>query len=513
MKNAFAAFAILTVLSAAPSLAADPHTFAIRAFHLDLRIQRMTMPALEDLATRLHRGGINTLIVEYEATYPFDNNPLIPNQYAYTRAQIISFVAFCNRLGIDLIPLQQSFGHLEYILRNERYRQLREDQKDLSQVCPLETLKDSLLFTSLFTELSSTHTSQYIHIGCDETHLLGHCAKCRRKAEKEGISKLYIDYVKMLCQIVIGLGKRPILWADIALKYPEAIKALPKGTIFVDWNYGWDMNRFGDHQKLINSGFEIWGAPAMRSSPDNYYLTQWQKHFDNIRDFVPKARQMGYKGIVLTSWSTSGVYSYVYESENGLVDLLAIRHVYPITGFDILLAAYITSINSTATLDVPDFIQSYCADEYGLTPSQAMDFWRALITAPYDVDDDNVQSPSPISLAALADSGARASATLHAIDPSKNKTGFEHFRLMADIRSQYLQFLVIEQIVNAPGFTREQIPSTLKRLDELVATTPSLDKRFIDLNKEAFHLSELEQENQLRTIKMQALYDRLKKQQ
>jgi len=104
--------------------------------------------------------------------------------------------------------------------------------------------------------------------------------------------------------------------------------------------------RFGEHQKLLNSGYENMGRPGFRSSPDNYYLTQWEKHFNNIRDFVPKAREMGYKGIVMTSWSTSGVYSYLYESENSLIDLYAVRHVYPITGFNILLAAYVKSIHS-----------------------------------------------------------------------------------------------------------------------------------------------------------------------
>ena len=118
----------------------------------------------------------------------------------------------------------------------------------------------------------------------------------------------------MLCEIVIKLGKIPILWADIALKYPEAIKSLPKGTVFVDWNYGWDMNHFGDHQKLMESGFEIWGAPSLRSSPDNYNLTQWDKHFKNISNFIPAARKLGYKGMVMTSWSTSGIYSPVFES-------------------------------------------------------------------------------------------------------------------------------------------------------------------------------------------------------
>ncbi len=200
----------------------------------------MTMPALKAFAEKIHRQGLNTLIVEYEASYPFEKHPLIPNRYAYTKSEILSFTQYCKEIGIDVIPLQQSFGHVEYILRNERYAALREDEKDLSQVCPLETMGDSLLFTDLYTELASTHPSKYIHIGGDETYLLGHCPKCRAKVEKEGISKLYIDYITMLCHILTNLGKTPVLWADIALKYPESLKLLPKGTIFVDWNYGWD---------------------------------------------------------------------------------------------------------------------------------------------------------------------------------------------------------------------------------------------------------------------------------
>ena len=69
--------------------------FRVKAFHLDMRIQVMTMPALRAFVQMLHEGGINTLIMEYEGTYPYEKHPLIPNEYAYTRAEILSFVAFC----------------------------------------------------------------------------------------------------------------------------------------------------------------------------------------------------------------------------------------------------------------------------------------------------------------------------------------------------------------------------------------------------------------------------------
>ena len=469
----------------------------------------MPMPALKAFAKRLSQSGINTLIMEWEGTYPFEKHLLIPNRYAYTKAEIVGFVKYCNGLGIDVIPLQQSFGHVEYILRHEKYKELREDQKDYSQVCPLQTKQDSALFTDLYTELASTHTSKYIHIGGDETYLLGHDERCRLKVEQEGKSKLYIDYIRMLCNIVIKLGKTPVMWADIALKYPEAINLLPKGTVLVDWNYGWNMNNFGDHQKLVESGYEIWGAPALRSHPDNYFLTQWEKHFNNISNFVPVARNLGYKGIVMTSWSTSGAYSSVFETDENITDLYAIRHVYPISGFNVLLAAYIESINSPQPLDIEKFINDYCKKQYGFNQHQSALFWKALKAAPYQVMQGKVVAPTPISIKQLLDSTIWASQILNSLKPVKNQQEFEHYRLMTDIRIHYLKYEEIERTVNADSFTPDKIPVILAQLKSLMVTGNALDKRFIALNKDYLYPAELTDENELRNVKIRLLYQRL----
>jgi hexosaminidase len=507
-------YVLLVLLSAFHGLKAQTANkqqshFTVKGFHLDLRVQVMTMDALRSFALKLSRSGINTLVMEWEATYPFEKHPLIPNRYAYTKNEIVSFIKYCGKLGIDVIPLQQSFGHVEYILRHDRYKDLREDQKDFSQVCPLQTEQDKALFTDLYTELAETHTSKYIHIGGDETYLLGHDERCRLKAAEEGKSKLYIDYIKMLCDIVIKLGKTPVLWADIALKYPEAIKSLPKGTIFIDWNYGWDMNTFGDHQKLLESGYEIWGAPALRSSPDNYFLTKWEKHSKNIHDFIPAAVKWGYKGMVMTSWSTSGVYSPVFESENEMIEEYAIRHVYPMSGFNMLLAAYAESLRSPAPLDIQNFIAKYGREQYGFTSEQSRIFWNALKTAPYEILHGKVKSPSPLSVKQLLDSAKMAGETLNALKPSKNITEFEHYRLMAAIRVHYLSFQYILQRVNEPSFTKAGTPAILNELKSLISIEEALDRRFIELNKGYLYDSELKQENDLRNIRVRLLYDRL----
>src|ERR1700744_2216427 len=117
-KQLFALILLLLCFQFSFSQAQD-NQFKIRGFHLDLRIQVMPMPALKAFAKRVSQSGINTLIMEWEGTYPFEKHPLIPNRYAYTKAEIVGFVKYCNGLGIDVMSLQQIFGHVEYIVRPE----------------------------------------------------------------------------------------------------------------------------------------------------------------------------------------------------------------------------------------------------------------------------------------------------------------------------------------------------------------------------------------------------------
>jgi hexosaminidase len=483
--------------------------FKIRGFHLDLRIQVMKMPALKKFAKNLSKQGINTLVMEWEATYPFLKDPLISNRYAYTRAEIKDFISYCQTLHIDVIPLQQSFGHVDYILRNSKYAALREDSKDLSQVCPSETALNKELFTRLFTDMAAMHPSPYFHIGGDETRLLGHCEKCKKRAAEVGISRLYFDHIKMLCDIVVGLGKRPVIWADIALKYPQYIHLLPKQTVFVDWNYGWEMNHFGAHEELAKSGYEIWGAPSIRSSPDNYSLTKWQYHFNNIRDFIPTCKKLGYNGIVMTSWSTSGVYAGSYESEDDLVDFAALRHVYPITGFGILISAYTKAIGLNHRLDVGQFITEYCNTRFGFNNDESQQFRKALFTAPYTVAEGKVEAHGNMTIETLLDSARFAAKTFHSLHPKSNGEIFRHFELMADIRVHYLSYHKIEKEVNEETITTTNIKNYLARLKLLMSEEPDLNKRFIALNREVLNPAAMDEENQLRNQKIHLLYDRL----
>ncbi len=479
----------------------------VRGFHLDLRIQVMTPDALKSFAKELSGFGINTLVVEWEATFPYEKHATISNDLSYSRNEIQTFINYCNRLGISVIPLQQSFGHVEYILRNSRYSHLKENRKDISQICPLESEGNLALFTDLFTDMATLHKSDYIHIGGDETYLLGHCEKCSLKAEKEGKSKLFVDHMKMITQIVTGLGKKPVMWADILLTYPEAAEELPKETIFIDWNYGWKTNYFGDIGALQEKGFTFWGAPAIRSHPDNWYVTDWEKHFNNQRDFIPYSRKASYEGLIMTSWSTSGLYGFTWDDGYDLVDMEQIRNAYPLSGFRILVAAYAQALKQSEPIIPETFVSEYAQERFALSVEESKKLWEALTLEP-----ELIRNGKPAKSKTISEMIAKAEHArniLYAIKPKMNISEFEHFRLMVDLRKHYLEFKELESAFNSEDFSRQKAGELLPGLEKLIATSKTLDKRFSTSHKGFLYEKELNEQNRIRNRPLIILHERL----
>ena len=458
-------------------LSLNAAAFDVRAVYVDHRTQVQTLPALEQLAKKAAEGGMNALVMEWEATFPFEDNATLCNRFAFRKSEVRDFVAYCRRLGIDVIPLQNCFGHAEYILRHERYSGLREDAKDLSQICPLKKEEAEKVFRSVFSEIASVHPSQYIHIGCDETFLLGHCKKCAAYVERYGKSRLFVEYVSLMCDIVRDLGKTPVIWADILLQHPDAADLLPSDLVVVDWNYGWRPDRFGSIDLLLEKGITMWGASSLRSSPDNVYLTQWDKHFRNLRDYIPFCREKGFSGIIQTSWSTSGTYGYVLDHKS-VTDIVPVREVYPSQAFDILWQAFFEAVGRAEPLR-DDFIPDYLASHFGLAPRDA----DAL--AAYFLQPQNVVTGKSFTKEAIGSELAGALALRKLVDsisPRKNKGDYAHLRLMVDIRINYLQFKDVELAWETGELRKNELPVRLK---PLIRDGDKLRRRFTRLHKKA----------------------------
>lgn len=454
--------------------------FSIRGMHLDLRSQAMTIDALKSLALQASQEGLNTIIMEWEANFPFEENATLCGPHAFSKAEVNEFVKYAASLGVDIIPLQNCFGHSEYILQHERYAEIREGWKNFSQVCPLKFDETEEIFRSIFSEVASLHPSKYFHIGADETRQLGECRECSNYLKTHTRSELFCNYVTHMCRIVRELGKTPVIWGDILMKYPEAVDNLPKDLIVMDWNYGWDVKHFGDIDRIKASGLEVWGASALRCDPDNYFLVQWDKHFRNLGDYFTFAREKGFTGMINTSWSTSGSYGYVFEKSYEVIKLLPEREVYPLSGFRILQEAFGEAVNSGKKFVPEEFVKRYCAERFGFKSSDCSKLWAFFNTPQKFVNAANFKKE-------LIDSELKnaldAQLMFKSLKAQRNKEEFGHFQLMADIRVNYLKFKQIDHHFESSDFKKEEAPEMAAKLKSLIKEQASLQKRFNKFNR------------------------------
>ena len=102
--------------------------FARRGVMLD--ISRGRVPKLEtllDLAEKLSDFKINELQLYTEHTFAYKKYKSVwQNWGALTANEIQILDARCRELGIDLVPNQNSFGHLRYFLEDPRLKKLGE---------------------------------------------------------------------------------------------------------------------------------------------------------------------------------------------------------------------------------------------------------------------------------------------------------------------------------------------------------------------------------------------------
>lgn len=488
------------------------YRFNTRAIHLDLRSQVMKMQALMNLAENFSNNGINTIIMEWEDTFPYKSpHSIISGKYSYTRDEIVGFITYCSNMGIDVIPLQQTFGHVEYILRYDKYQRLSENFRDRSQVDPSKQRECVNLFTELITDVISLHKSMYFHIGCDETRLLGNCSRCADFVKENGKSKLFVNYVKEICKIVIDNGKIPIMWADMLLKYPEVADQLPSETVFIDWNYWTSQNE--EKQKIISSlqekGFKFWGAGSLRSDPDNLYLTKWEDHFKNQDFFIPYANKMKYEGFIMTSWSTSGLYNYIWDyPPHEIIHLEEIRNVYPLSGFQILLDYYFKNLKvQNSSIDFKTYILKYSKEKFGLTDSDAEVILAMFVYPPHIISFGKIVG-SDKSLVEYINDGIKIQTSLKKIKFRHNKDEFAHLLLMFDMRMNYLKFKHLESKYNRD---QENIKDLLIEIIKIKKEADEINSRFLKLNNKDYYQKELEHFNKMRTFTLNETYRKIKR--
>lgn len=283
----------------------------------------------KELFPYLKKVGATGLLIEYEDMFPY-SGPIknITAFNAYTQSDIKTILEYADANGLEVIPLIQTFGHFEFILKLEQYRGLREVDKYPQVLCPSHSRTLPLIYKMIDQILELHPKSKYIHIGCDEVYYIGECDRCAKKIIENHwkSSQLFLNHVKTIAEYVNQTYSkvRPIVWDDMFQKTEEELILEFKIPDLVDimvWKYVTDVSNFITDdllQKYAKIFKNMWIASAFKGAtgPDQM-VTDARYHLANHvswMDIVSRWKhEIEFKGIAITGWQRYDHFSVLCE--------------------------------------------------------------------------------------------------------------------------------------------------------------------------------------------------------
>jgi hexosaminidase len=282
-----------------------------------LDISRGRVPNLEtllQLVEHLADFKVNEFQLYTEHAFAYRNyEPVWRDWGALTGAEIRKLDARCRELGIDLVPNQNSFGHLRYWLEYPPLRKLAEVSEPYegstgdflrfpTTLAPNhpETIK---FIRELYDELLPNFSSRFFNVGCDETWDLGR-GQSKKLCERIGKGRVYLNFLKKIHREVTARGRQMMFWGDIILHHPELIKELPRDVIALNWGYEATHLFEKEATTFAKSGVPFYVCPGTST-----WMTLIGRHdtgFANLRLAAEAGRKHGAIGYLNTDWGDGG---------------------------------------------------------------------------------------------------------------------------------------------------------------------------------------------------------------
>ncbi len=288
---------------------------AVRGLHYDVTRGRVpTMAYLKRLVDKMVFYKLNQLQLYVEHSFLFEDcSEVWRDDTPLTAENILELDTYCRERNIELVPSLACFGHLYKVLRTRTYRHLCEmpDMADapFGFVDRMEhhTLdvsnEESFAFVKKqIEEFLPLFTSKHFNICADETFDLGR-RRSRELAQQKGTRRMYLDFLKQLCEFIVEKGKIPMFWGDIICRFPEAVGELPRGTICLNWGYERDLSDETTYL-LSKAGAIQYCCPGVAGW--DQFVNRLEDAYENIRRMCGYGVKYGAAGILNTDWGDCG---------------------------------------------------------------------------------------------------------------------------------------------------------------------------------------------------------------
>ncbi len=241
-----------------------------------------------------------------EHTFASESHPLIgPAGGSLTPAEIRELVGYAKRYHIELVPEQQTFGHLHKALKLEKYNELAE--VPYGDVLSPQQPGSYKIVADWYRELDQLFPGKFFHIGADETFELGE-GQSREVAKTRGVGAIYFEHLDRVRDVLKPYNRRLMFWGDIALNHPELIGNVPKDMIVMNWNYG-PRDSFESRIKPFkDAGLDQFVCPGVGNW--NQIFPNVDSASKNIVNFVRDGQAAEAMGMMNTTWDDDGEVAF-----------------------------------------------------------------------------------------------------------------------------------------------------------------------------------------------------------
>jgi hexosaminidase len=277
-----------------------------------------TMQTLFHLIDLLASWKINQLQLYTEHTFAYSAHRTVwENASPITADEIRQLDAYCKERFIDLVPNQNSFGHMERWLKHPQYQHLAEAidgaetpwgfrWKGPFSLCPTdpETLK---FLSGLYTELLPNFSSPFFNVGCDETFDIGQ-GRSKADCDRIGIHRVYLNFIREVHHLVQANQKQMMFWGDVILHQPDLIAELPKNVIALQWGYEASHPFDKEGAAFANANIPYYVCPG--TSSWNSIAGRTDNAIANLKSGAECGLRHGAIGYLITDWGDNGHLQY-----------------------------------------------------------------------------------------------------------------------------------------------------------------------------------------------------------
>lgn len=293
----------------------DAPDIAVRGYYMDqARGRSLKLDALKTQVDALCRYKCNHYEIYIEQSFAFEGmSEMWREDSVITPYEIMELDRYCKNREMDLVPSIASFGHLYELLRTNSFEELCELEHsygkefsfwDKMQHHTVDVTNEQSFstITKMLDEFLPCFSSKYVNICADETFDLGR-GKSKEMAKRLGKDRLYLNFLKRLCEYVVAKGKIPMFWGDIISKDAALLTELPKETICMTWGYAPNQS---DTECLVvaNAGANQYICPGVCGW--NRLINLYEDAYHNIKTMAGYANTYHALGFVNTDWGDFG---------------------------------------------------------------------------------------------------------------------------------------------------------------------------------------------------------------